>query len=454
MKDLVFSITFKNHTFNIRTTPQSTLCSYESKDKYTTSLIFASNTYAFVEYKNVCLIGTVTKRDNWRININYRTVVNKRYHNCYFQSEKSLQTKTERISICDGTVEYPDNILLLYNYLIEFLQETYLCIEDKENVKAQLLEILLDLYSDDEIEDLDSIVEYENWDGVGPDEEPIIEKRRLKDILIADCQDFFFCFRQAEIDNKNKKTVLTLENVINVDTSLVQFPYELLQKEFCLFLSKNYTDLIKPTIWYVQKEVLLDIAEELSKSCQYTLFIDTVEKKIDDLLSVMVVNDIDKSELYSYFKLHYDKDYLPSDAEFELAVRKYINEQMTFNQSYKKFVSLFNSNHIKIEWDDNKLCLFQKYDKGEQLVDPQNLAEYEAYKHVIPFYRKHFLRKNSNQYRPIIRQLPSFSLYGTAVLDILFKHNVIINNGDTIVYNNNGNFEMARKEIYVLESNF
>jgi hypothetical protein len=193
---------------------------------------------------------------------------------------------------------------------------------------------------------------------VGPDEEPIIEKRRLKDILIENCQDYFIRFRQSEIDNKNKKAILTLENVINAAPSLTQFPYELLQKEFCTFLNENYANLIKPDIWYYQKEALLDIADELSKFCQYTLFIDTVEKKIDDLLSVMVVNDIDKSELYSYFKLHYDYDYLPSDEEFELDVRKYINEQMTFNQSYKKFVSLFNSNHIKIEWDDNKLCLF------------------------------------------------------------------------------------------------
>ena len=86
MKDLVFSISFKNHTFSIRVTPQSTLCFYSDEGKYNTSLIFASNTYASVEYKNVGFRGAVTKRDNWHVSVNYRTVVKKHYCNYYKES--------------------------------------------------------------------------------------------------------------------------------------------------------------------------------------------------------------------------------------------------------------------------------------------------------------------------------------------------------------------------------
>ena len=50
MKNLVFSITLNNHTFNVRTNHMTTLCSYDIKDKYTTSLVFATNTYAYVNY--------------------------------------------------------------------------------------------------------------------------------------------------------------------------------------------------------------------------------------------------------------------------------------------------------------------------------------------------------------------------------------------------------------------
>ena len=454
MKDLVFSIAYKNHTFNIKATPRSMLCSYYNKGNYVTSLIFASNTYASVDYKNVGFRGAVTKRDNWYVSVNYRTVVKKHYHNYYFLSEKSSLKETENKLVFDKTKEYPDRVLWLYGQMVEFLQEYYRCIEDKERFKEQLCEILASDYSDEGIEDLDTVVEYENWDNVGPDEDPIIEKRSLKDVLVEDCQEFFVCFRQSEIDSKNKEEILALENVIKETPSLLRFPYELLQKEFYRFLDKNGTDLIKPNIWHYQKEVLLDIAEELTESCQYILFIDAVEEKIDNILLWMGVEHIDKDELYSYFKMHYDQDRLPSDEEFEIDVRKFVNEQVEFQSIYNKYVSLFNNDYIKIEWDDEKLSLFQKYDKEEQIIDPKNLAEYEVYKYVMPFYKKHFLRKNSNQYRPIIEKLPAFTSYGSAVLDILFKHKVIVDNGETVVYNDDGNTEMAYKEIDALEGNF
>ena len=450
MNDLVFSISLRNHTFNIRTSPRSTLCYYHNEGKYTTSLIFASHTYASVEYKNVRFYGTVTKRNNWSVSLNYRPILNKHYNSFYFASNESGQSKKEIEAVRNVTPEYPDKILWLYAQLIEFLPECYLCIEDKGAFKEQLCEILLERYLDDEIEDLDRIVEYENWDDVEPDEEPPIENRSLKNILIEECQDFFVCFRKSEIDSKNKKAIITLENLIKEAPSLADIPCELLQKEISGYLDENYNSLIKPNIWYYQEDVLMDIGEEIFKSCQYSLFISTMEEKIDKILASMHAENIDKDELYSYFKTHYDKDYLPSDEEFKLSVSEYVNEQVIFYQIYKKFVSLFNTDRIKIEWDDEKLCLFRKYDEEGQIADPQNLAEYEVYKYVIPFYRKHFLRKNSNRYKPVIEQLPAFSSYASTVLDILFKHKIITNNGDVVVYNDNGDTALAYKEILAL----
>lgn len=447
MKDLVFSISLRNHIFNIRTTPQSTLCYYHNDGKYSTSLIFASKTYASVEYKNVSFRGAVTKRNIWSVDIDYRPILKKRFNSFYFTSNESVQNREESEAICKVLPKYPDKILWLYNQLIEFLHEYYLCIEDKGTFKDQLCEILLERYLDDEIEDLDRIVEYENWIDVESDEDPIIEKTNLKNILIEECQDFFICFRQAEIDDKNKTAIITLENVINEKPCLSEIPYELLQEEFYAFLKENYADLIKPDIWYYQEEVLMNIGDEIYASCQYVLFINTLEEKINKILSSMLVEDIDKDELYSYFKSHYNKDSLPSDKEFERNVREFVNEHVRFNHIYEKFVSLFNTNRIKIEWNDEKLGLFQKYDEEGQIPDTQNLAEYEAYKYVIPFYRKHFLRKNSNRYKPVIEQLPTFASYGATVLDILFKHKIITNNEDTVAYNNDGNIELAYKEI-------
>ena len=453
MKDLVFSISLRNHTFYIRTTPRSILCSYDTEGKYTTSLIFASNTYASIEYKNVRFSGTVTKRNNWYVKLDRQTIIEKRYNGYYYISNESAQQTEKNVINSDIATECSDNILWLYNQLIDFLHEHYLCIEDKDTFKDQLCEYLYDHHSDIEIDDLDTIIEYENWDDVEADKDPTTEEISLKNFLIEDCRDFFIRFRQAEIDNKNKIAIITLENIINETPELSQFPHELLQKVFCSFCDKNNADLIKPDIWYYKEDILMTIGDEILKSCQYLQFINTVEEKIDKILSSMDVEDIDKEELYSYFKLHYYKECLPSDEEFESNVREFVNEQVRFTQLYRKYVTLFGTDHIKIEWDDEKLRLFQKYDEAGQIDNPQNLAEYEAYKYVIPFFRKHFFRKNSNRYKPIIEQLPAFTSYGSTVLDILFKHQVITCNEDIVVYNNDGSIELACKEIMAIPAN-
>lgn len=453
MKDLVFSISFRNHTFNIRTTPRSTLCYYQNEGKYTTSLTFASNTYATVEYKNIRFSGTVTKKNKWSVQLNYQPILKKRYNSYYYISEESVQRIEGNEVSSDVPTEQPEKILWLYNQLIEFLSELYLCIEDKETFKDQLCEYLAENYPDDEIEDLDSIVEYENWNDVEDDEDPIIEKISLKNKLIDECQDFFICFRQAETDNKNKKAIITLENILKETPGLSLIPHELLEKEFSRILDENYAELLKPDIWYSLEDILMELGEKIFNSCQYKLFVSTIEEKIDRILSAMGIGDIEKDELYLHFKSKYSEDELPSDEEFEWDVKSYVDEYMAFNQIYGKYFALFNTDHIKIEWNDEILCLFQKYDDEGIVTDPQNLSEYEVYKYVMPFYRKHFLRKNSNRYKPVIEQLPEFTMYGSTVLDILFKHNVIACNGDTVDYNKDGNIALACEEIMAISEN-
>ena len=318
MKDLIFTISYRDHTFTIRTRPRSTLCYYDIEGKYTTSLIFATNTYASVDHKNVHFCGRATKQDIWRVDIGFRSVLWKRYDRIYYLSSKATQSKEENAEISNDPSEFPDKILRIYDQLIEFLQEYYLCIEDKETFKKQLCESLVERYSYDEIGDLDRIVEYENWDDVGPDDDPIIENISLKEYLIKEHQENFIRFRQAEIDNKSKEDIITLDNVIQETPSLLEYPYESLKNEFCKFWYKNIAESIKPDIWYSQEDVLIDIGEELSECCEYALFIDTVEERIDMILSSLGIENIDKDGLYSELKSYYAKDSLPSEEEFVL----------------------------------------------------------------------------------------------------------------------------------------
>ncbi|MBR4951065.1 MAG: hypothetical protein IKZ23_03835, partial [Clostridia bacterium] len=91
--------------------------------------------------------------------------------------------------------------------------------------------------------------------------------------------------------------------------------------------------------------------------------------------------------------------------------------------------------------------LFQKYEQRELDVALEHIAEFEVYKHVIPLYRQHFFRKNSTKYKPTIEKLPDFISYASTVLDILFKHNVFIDNEDDVFYNENGDIDSALEEI-------
>ena len=447
MKDLVFSICFGNHNFIIRTSPRSKRCYYSNEGKYTTSLIFASNTYATVKYKNVYFHGTVTKSNNWYVKVECQTILRKRYDRYYLLTDDSMQRKENNDVINNVVTEYPGKIMWLYNQLIEELSEYYRCIEDKETFKTQICEVLVDNYWDEENGDLDQIVEYENENDLNSNEDPIYEKTSLRETLTAEFRGYCICFRQAEIDNKNKKMIISLENIIHETPGLLQMPYELLQKQFDRFCEEDDAEIMQTSIWYSRKETVANIGEKILKSCKYELFINTVEKRIDKILSAMVIEGIDKGEMYLHFKWLYDEDYLPSDEEFELRVKQYVSEYLEFNKTYEKFVSLFQSNHIQIEWNGEKLRLFQRYDEEGWVSNPCDLAEYEAYKYVIPFYRRHFFRKNSNRYKPTIEKLPTFISYASTVLDILFKHKILINNGDGVIYNHNGEFELVYEDL-------
>ena len=156
---------------------------------------------------------------------------------------------------------------------------------------------------------------------------------------------------------------------------------------------------------------------------------------------------VNKEEIYSYFKMAYSAHYIPDDKAFTQSVKDYVRDYTDFYNLYNKFVSLFDSDNIKIVWDNETIHLFEKYDKKEMPIDSQYSAEYEVYKYIIPYYRKHFFRKNSNKYKPVIDKLPDFISYATSIYDILFKYNILIDTEDKVLYNEDGDISSAYEEI-------
>ena len=451
MRDLFFSITLNNHTFNIYTNNKRTLCSYVIDDIYKTSLKFASNTYASVKYKNACFKSAVTKQNNWHLCLDLHTIIQKRYNNFFFETTKPQQNIVIEKATDNELLEYSKNILCFYDLLIEEFSEIYSDIRNKKELKNQLCEYLEENYN--EYESPNEILEYEIYEDDDVDAEPVIERVTVLERIINDVKELFVSFRQAEMDSKCKELIFTLENVIKETPELCKIPHTFLHKELENYLAQYNDEFTQPDIYYNQSDRLNAIGIHLYDTYQYSVFMDTLETRIDKILFTMDNSIVDKEEIYSHFKMRYDKKYVPNDKEFAESVKDYVRDYMDFYNLYNKFVNLFDSDNIKIVWDDKTIQLFETYDKEEIPIDSQHFAEYEVYKYIIPYYRKHFFRKNTNKYKPIIDKLPDFVSYATSVFDILFKYHILIDAEDKVIYNEDGDINSAYEEIAKISAN-
>lgn len=441
MKYLTFSITLNNHTFNIRTNNKYTLCSYVVDGVYKTSLVFGANTHAYVSYKNTTLSGAVTKQDNWKLFLDRRIIIQKRYNNIFFETTKPMKNVDIEKATVNSPTSFPKNILYLYDLLIKEFSKLHSDINDKTNFKNQICEYLKDDYY--YVENPYEILEYEEDDDGDIYKEPIIKRITVIDEIINNTKDFFTSFRQSELDINSKELIFTLENVINEFPDLREIPQEFLQEEFNNYLDKHNNELTKPHIYYNQLDCLHAIGKHIYDAYQYLNFMNTLETRINKIISTMDHSIVNKEELYSYFKTAYRVGYTPNDKDFTQSVKDYVD----FCNLYNNFVNLFDCDDIKIVWDDKTIQLFEKYDKKEISIDSQYFAEYEAYKFITPYYKKHFFIKNSNNYKPVIKKLPDFISYGTSIYDILFKYNILIDSGDKVLYNEEGDVNSAYKEM-------
>lgn len=449
MNDLTFNITLNNHTFNIQTNNRHTLYSYVIDDTYKTSLVFASNTYANVKYKNTEFSGTVTKQNNWYLSLDMHTILQKRYNIPFFETTK--QNAAIEISTANNPLDYSEKILCLYDLLIKKISELFSAIEDKAEFKNQLCAYLEENYYD--VEDPNQILEYENYADDDIDKEPAIEKITVIDEIINNVKEFFSSFRQAELDGNSEELDFILEEVVKEVPELRKISQTFLSEELKNYLTQYNEELTKPYIYYNRSDRLYDIGKHLYDTYRYSVFINTLETKIDKILSTMDISVVNKEEILSHFKMVYSVNYIPDDKEFTQSVKDYVRDYNVFYNLYNKFVSLFDSDNIKIVWDNATIHLFEKYEKKEMPIDSQYSAEYEVYKFVIPYYRKHFFRKNSNKYKPVIEKLPDFISYATSIYDILFKHNILIDTSDKVRYNEEGDIKSAYEEIAKISVN-
>lgn len=446
---LYFSITINNHTFKIVSSYNSTLCFYEIKDKYTTILKFAKNTYVSVNYKNICFKGSVTKRNKWHISLDMWPIIQKNFGRYYFNktivNEESNSVANEKK---DKKTEYPKIVIKVYEKLIMDLSQIYLLICDKDEFQHQMCEYLLDSLDDiDDLNDLNEIIEYENYERVDNEGNPEIIKITRYTELINDCEKLFKCFYQSELDRRNIDSIITLENVIAETPNIHNIPDAYLKDEFESYFNKNRECLIDLDINYVREDVLFTIGEFLNSSYGLFRFKENVKNTINTVLDEKRITCLNKKEMYERFIIKYNSNNIISSKYIKDVVTNYIDEQYKFTNLFNKFYDLFNSNEIQLKWDDSIINLFKTIEKDNLSVPLEYVAEYEVYKFVIPHVKKNLYIKNSTRFKPTIKKLPNLVEYANEVFNVLFKHNVLIDQEECVMYNEKGNIHSASKDL-------
>lgn len=447
MNTLTFKILLNNYAFQVFSTPKNVLCSYFTHDKHKASLIFAKNIYARLYHKNVSFHGTSTRRDNWIVRVDEHIVVNKKYNNYYFESS-DYSNKNEPQMTVHLTDPFPDNVLNLYNETINYLSDYYSCIENKKIFQQQLCEYFEENYFD--YHSLCETIEYENYENIADDEEPIIEKISLKDEVLNDCKAMFISFHNAESDYIQRELIFTLENVINEMPELNDVPHNFLLNAFNKYISDNYKNLVTFDLHYERYDVLYTIGTDILNSYEYAVFLDSIEERIETILKSMAISFADRQELFYAAKNRFSKEDIPDNNTFKEYIISLINEHTEFNKLREKFISLFGTNEIVLEWNDDKIRKFQDY---ENLITPISQVyspEYEAYKYVAPYMKQHLFKKNSTKNKDVIKSFPAFIDYASSILDILFKHNILVDNNNQVTYNEHGNIKAAQKEMKIL----
>ena len=74
--------------------------------------------------------GTVTKQNIWQLFLDSHLVIQKKYNMFYFETTK--QNVTIENSTVNHPLDYSENILCLYDLLIQKFSELYSNIEDKD----------------------------------------------------------------------------------------------------------------------------------------------------------------------------------------------------------------------------------------------------------------------------------------------------------------------------------
>ena len=443
MNDLFISVNFNNRTFNVFSHLTSTTCSYEIKNKYITSLVFAKNAYASVSCKNVKFSGTVIKRNKWNVLVDLNRVLYKEYKGYCYEVKNIKQNVDETKK--EISEEYSKNTISIYNQIINDLFNFYSSINNKDIVKYQLHKYLEEQYGD--IEDLDEVIEYEDFRSASDEEEPAIEIITIRKDLLKEFEEFLCCFKQSEEDITNKGTIITLENIIKETPELKKIPFPFLKDEFSKYINDNSGCLFDLSIYYNRFDVLHSIGIDLYNKYRFVCFKNILYKKINEIISAKNINFINKEEVKGYFENKYNEKNIPNDKELEQEIGSYINKCISFYNLYNKFYSLYNSDRIKVELTEDMILLFKQYDDNKIPVDTNYTADYEVYKYVLPYYKECMFCKNSKKYKPIIENLQRFTSYGTEVIDILINNNVLIHQEDMFVYNEFGEIEKALAKI-------
>lgn len=438
MKQLRLSITKDNHKFNLRLLPFREIASYyEFCGDYELSILFGKNhsKKPYVKYKNLWYSGAISSRVNWHITLNDTSIMRLAImRNSRLFVKGCIPSTYEAEQIDEYIVESDpplNECIELHKECICYNKKQYDLIANKNQFEEELLEVILDEYS----------YYQEVYGG--------------KKEFFEECSEYFSNFLLAEQECPRISNIITADDILKLKpecfeglkikdmTDFINFAIDTVAEDFEDFISIYYSReilydaIIDEAIQNINDRQQAQFKKKYAKN-------SNIKKLLGDKITIL--NDLNPLFQEIHYLILIDK--INSTKTLVTKADELIQKCLAFEHLCENFKKCNYEKEVNLDTEKEKL--FSDYERGLTQLSEEELMEYHAYKVIIPHYYLYLYNKKRTKLKPSIEKLNDYFNFAKKTIELLIENEIVINQGNTLKYNDCGNVNKYIKDIETL----
>lgn len=265
---------------------------------------------------------------------------------------------------------------------------------------------------------------------------------------------------------ESEKCCLYIQNHISVESLRENYPeLKTLTKDLLdYYLNDNYfLNDLHPSIYFESnKEILLkEIISGIIKLLNEERIADNIEimrkkysiKTIKKVFNNRIKKAEDRDFLLKILEEQAPNYYKYDENIFLEKINNLIDDHLSFEKYYDRFISTYNYSSIHLELTKEKEKRFKLYEQGELTLNQDELDEYDLlYSKSIDYINTLLYDEDTNNIRTFYKKIPFFSKYFSLLMDWLFQHNVLHEVNDTIYCDNISALKDLPRELQIFAS--